>query len=170
MHWVSDAGPASRRARQSPRDAGVISGLNVLRIITCPLPRPSPTAWTSRPGRTSWSPPDVSLPTFDKGVFEAVATNGDTHSGGKDFDQRVVQRLCSPVALKVSSPDIPPLNLDKGVFEAAVTNDDTHSRGERFDQRVVPPLGGHVSPRGMLARSTTSTCCVPSRAHCRSHL
>ncbi len=44
---------------------------------------------------------DVSLLTIDKGVFEAVATNGDTHSGGEDFDQRVVQHMCSPVVLEV---------------------------------------------------------------------
>ena len=32
---------------------------------------------------------DVSLLTIDNGVFEVVATNGDTHLGGEDFDQRV---------------------------------------------------------------------------------
>merc|ERR1712176_1101113 len=33
---------------------------------------------------------DVSLLTLDEGVFEVVATNGDTHLGGEDFDQRVI--------------------------------------------------------------------------------
>merc|ERR1719479_537516 len=34
---------------------------------------------------------DVSLLTLDEGVFEVVATNGDTHLGGEDFDQRVIE-------------------------------------------------------------------------------
>jgi molecular chaperone DnaK (HSP70) len=41
---------------------------------------------------------DVPLPTIGKGVFEAVETNGDTHSGGEDFDQRVVQPLVGRVS------------------------------------------------------------------------
>merc|ERR1712113_385511 len=36
---------------------------------------------------------DVSLLTIDNGVFEVVATNGDTHLGGEDFDQRVMQHF-----------------------------------------------------------------------------
>ncbi|CAN0495111.1 unnamed protein product, partial [Scytosiphon promiscuus] len=34
---------------------------------------------------------DVSMLTIDGGVFEVLATNGDTHLGGEDFDQRVMQ-------------------------------------------------------------------------------
>jgi len=34
---------------------------------------------------------DVTLLTIDNGVFEVLATNGDTHLGGEDFDQRVMQ-------------------------------------------------------------------------------
>jgi molecular chaperone DnaK (HSP70) len=41
---------------------------------------------------------DVPLLTIGKGVFEAVAINGDTHSGGEDFDQRVVQPLVGRVS------------------------------------------------------------------------
>ena len=36
---------------------------------------------------------DVSLLTIDNGVFEVVATSGDTHLGGEDFDQRVMDYL-----------------------------------------------------------------------------
>ena len=39
-----------------------------------------------------WGTFDVSLLTIDNGVFEVVATNGDTHLGGEDFDQRVAQQ------------------------------------------------------------------------------
>merc|ERR1712168_56867 len=34
---------------------------------------------------------DVSLLTIDGGVFEVISTNGDTHLGGEDFDQRVME-------------------------------------------------------------------------------
>jgi hexokinase len=36
---------------------------------------------------------DVSLLTIDNGVFEVAATNGDTHLGGEDFDQRVMPSI-----------------------------------------------------------------------------
>ena len=36
---------------------------------------------------------DVTLLTIDNGVFEVVATNGDTHLGGEDFDQRVMEHF-----------------------------------------------------------------------------
>ena len=36
---------------------------------------------------------DVSLLTIDNGVFEVIATNGDTHLGGEDFDQRVMEHF-----------------------------------------------------------------------------
>ena len=36
---------------------------------------------------------DVSLLTIDNGVFEVLATAGDTHLGGEDFDQRVITHL-----------------------------------------------------------------------------
>ncbi|KAJ6387584.1 hypothetical protein OIU78_017325 [Salix suchowensis] len=34
---------------------------------------------------------DVSILTIDNGVFEVLATNGDTHMGGEDFDQRIME-------------------------------------------------------------------------------
>jgi molecular chaperone DnaK (HSP70) len=89
--------------RQSMRGAGVISGLDMLRIILEPTAAAIAYGLDKQTGQDILVSLDVSLLTIDKGVFEAVATNGDTHSGGEDFDQRVVQRLCSPVALKVSA-------------------------------------------------------------------
>merc|ERR1711957_944331 len=85
--------------RQSTKDAGTISGLNVLRIIN------EPTAAAIAYGLDKKTEQnilvydlgggtfDVSLLTIDNGVFEVVATNGDTHLGGEDFDQRVMQHL-----------------------------------------------------------------------------
>ena len=46
-----------------------------------PFPEPNPTRRTF----------DVSLLTVNNGVFEVLATNGDTHLGGEDFDKRLVR-------------------------------------------------------------------------------
>merc|ERR1711896_118894 len=85
--------------RQSTKDAGTISGMNVLRIIN------EPTAAAIAYGLDKKAEQnilvydlgggtfDVSLLTIDNGVFEVVATNGDTHLGGEDFDQRVMEHF-----------------------------------------------------------------------------
>jgi len=43
---------------------------------------------------------DVSILTIDNGVFEVVATSGDTHLGGEDFDQRVLDYLMKNIKKK----------------------------------------------------------------------
>jgi len=87
--------------RQATKDAGIIAGLNVMRIIN------EPTAAAIAYGMDKDKEGeknilvfdlgggtfDVSLLTIDSGVFEVVATNGDTHLGGEDFDQRVMDHF-----------------------------------------------------------------------------
>jgi heat shock protein 5 len=85
--------------RQATKDAGTIAGMNVMRIIN------EPTAAAIAYGLDKKSEKnimvydlgggtfDVSLLTIDNGVFEVVATAGDTHLGGEDFDQRVMQHF-----------------------------------------------------------------------------
>merc|ERR1712137_1315047 len=85
--------------RQSTKDAGSISGMNVLRIIN------EPTAAAIAYGLDKKTEKnilvydlgggtfDVSLLTIDNGVFEVVATNGDAHLGGEDFDHRVMNHF-----------------------------------------------------------------------------
>merc|ERR1719199_2226074 len=82
--------------RQATKDAGSIAGVQVLRIIN------EPTAAAIAYGLDKQQEKnilvydlgggtfDVSLLTIDNGVFEVVATNGDTHLGGSDFDQNLV--------------------------------------------------------------------------------
>jgi L1 cell adhesion molecule like protein len=83
--------------RQATKDAGVISGLNVLRIIN------EPTAAAIAYGLDKKGAEknvlifdlgggtfDVSLLTIEEGIFEVKATAGDTHLGGEDFDNRMV--------------------------------------------------------------------------------
>ena len=85
--------------RQATKDAGHIAGLNVLRIIN------EPTAAAIAYGldkKTSQEKNvlifdlgggtfDVSLLAIEDGVFEVKATNGDTHLGGEDFDNLLVE-------------------------------------------------------------------------------
>lgn len=85
--------------RAATKDAGTISGLNIMRIIN------EPTAAAIAYGLDKKGEKnilvfdlgggtfDVSLLTIDNGVFEVVATNGDTHLGGEDFDQRVMEHF-----------------------------------------------------------------------------
>jgi heat shock protein 5 len=43
---------------------------------------------------------DVSILTLDQGVFEVIATNGDTHLGGEDFDHRIMDYLIKLIKKK----------------------------------------------------------------------
>ncbi|KAI6005503.1 heat shock protein HSS1 [Pisolithus albus] len=87
--------------RQATKDAGTISGLNVLRIIN------EPTAAAIAYGLDKkvtgernvlifdlgGGTFDVSLLTIEEGIFEVKATAGDTHLGGEDFDNRLVNHF-----------------------------------------------------------------------------
>jgi len=83
--------------RQATKDAGTISGLNVMRIINEPTAAAIAYGLDKKDGEKNilvfdlgGGTFDVSLLTIDNGVFEVIATNGDTHLGGEDFDQRVM--------------------------------------------------------------------------------
>jgi len=93
--------------RQATKDAGKIAGLNVLRIIN------EPTAAAIAYGLDRKTKGanimvydlgggtfDVSILTLDDGVFEVLATNGDTHLGGEDFDNRVMQHFLKLIKQK----------------------------------------------------------------------
>ncbi|OXG12237.1 hsp71-like protein [Cryptococcus neoformans Tu401-1] len=87
--------------RQATKDAGAIAGLDVLRIIN------EPTAAAIAYGLDKKSEGeknvlifdlgggtfDVSLLTIEEGIFEVKATAGDTHLGGEDFDNRLVNHF-----------------------------------------------------------------------------
>jgi heat shock 70kDa protein 1/2/6/8 len=87
--------------RQATKDAGAIAGLNVLRIIN------EPTAAAIAYGLDKKGKEknvlifdlgggtfDVSLLSIEEGIFEVKATAGDTHLGGEDFDNRLVEHFC----------------------------------------------------------------------------
>merc|ERR550514_1688763 len=81
--------------RQATKDAGAISGLEVLRIINEPTAAAIAYGMDKKSGEKNivvfdlgGGTFDVSLLTIDNGVFEVVSTAGDTHLGGEDFDNR----------------------------------------------------------------------------------
>ena len=86
--------------RQATKDAGVIAGLDVLRIINEPTAAAIAYGLDKKSGTTGESNVlifdlgggtfDVSLLTIEEGIFEVKATAGDTHLGGEDFDNRLV--------------------------------------------------------------------------------
>jgi len=86
--------------RQATKDAGTIAGLNVMRIINEPTAAAIAYGLDKKEGEKNilvfdlgGGTFDVSLLTIDNGVFEVVATNGDTHLGGEDFDQKVMEHF-----------------------------------------------------------------------------
>lgn len=83
--------------RQATKDAGTIAGLNVLRIVNEPTAAAIAYGLDKKGGERQiivydlgGGTFDVSLLSIDKGVFGVLATAGDTHLGGEDFDQRVI--------------------------------------------------------------------------------
>merc|ERR1712147_280030 len=86
--------------RQATKDAGTISGMTVQRIINEPTAAAIAYGLDKKGGEKNilvfdlgGGTFDVTVLTIDNGVFEVVATNGDTHLGGEDFDQRVMQHF-----------------------------------------------------------------------------
>merc|ERR1719159_1329722 len=83
--------------RQATKDAGTIAGLNVARIINEPTAAAIAYGLDKKGGEKNilvfdlgGGTFDVSILTIDNGVFEVLSTNGDTHLGGEDFDQRLI--------------------------------------------------------------------------------
>lgn len=83
--------------RQATKDAGLIAGLNVLRIVNEPTAAAMAYGLDKKDEETTimvfdlgGGTFDVSILSIEEGVFEVISTSGDTHLGGEDFDQRVL--------------------------------------------------------------------------------
>ncbi|KTG40668.1 hypothetical protein cypCar_00030446 [Cyprinus carpio] len=87
--------------RQATKDAGTIAGLNVLRIINEPTAAAIAYGLDKKVGAErnvlifdlGGGTFDVSILTIEDGIFEVKATAGDTHLGGEDFDNRMVNHF-----------------------------------------------------------------------------
>merc|ERR1711890_84428 len=89
--------------RQATKDAGVISGMNVLRIVNEPTAAAIAYGLDKKKGEgkevnvlifdLGGGTFDVSILTIEDGIFEVKSTAGDTHLGGEDFDNRLVDHF-----------------------------------------------------------------------------
>merc|ERR1712232_395445 len=88
--------------RQATKDSGVIAGLNVLRIINEPTAAAIAYGLDKKKGQKESNVLifdlgggtfDVSILSIDEGIFEVKSTAGDTHLGGEDFDNRLVDHF-----------------------------------------------------------------------------
>jgi len=86
--------------RQATKDAGKIAGLNVLRIINEPTAAALAYGLDKKKDETiavydlGGGTFDISILELGEGTFQVKSTNGDTHLGGDDFDQRIMDWLC----------------------------------------------------------------------------
>ncbi|KAF8070336.1 heat shock protein 70 [Lyophyllum atratum] len=114
--------------RQATKDAGTIAGLTILRVLN------EPTAAALAYGLDQKGPEtkiivydlgggtfDVSLLSIEDGVFEVLATAGDTHLGGEDFDNRVIEHLVKGYKAKTGT-DVTKNQRAMGKLKKAVEN------------------------------------------------
>lgn len=86
--------------RQATKDAGKIAGLDVLRIVNEPTAAALAYGLDKKADETiavydlGGGTFDISILELGEGTFQVKSTNGDTHLGGDDFDQRVMDWLC----------------------------------------------------------------------------
>jgi heat shock protein 1/8 len=106
--------------RQATKDAGAIAGLNVLRVINEPTAAALAYGLDARSLNNKADDSerkilvfdlgggtfDVSVLAIDRGVFEVMATGGDTHLGGEDFDNNVVDYLLAEIKKQFDVKDL----------------------------------------------------------------
>ncbi len=86
--------------RQATKDAGKIAGLKVLRIVNEPTAASMAYGLDKKNDETiavydlGGGTFDISILELGEGTFQVKSTNGDTHLGGDDFDQRIIEWLC----------------------------------------------------------------------------
>lgn len=106
--------------RQATRDAGKLAGLDVLRIVNEPTAaslaygigldksQTSTIAVYDLGGGTF----DITILSIQNGVFEVLSTNGDTYTGGDDFDRAIVNYWCQNLGI-----DIQTLEANKSAYQ-----------------------------------------------------
>ena len=120
--------------RQATKDAGKIAGLNVLRIINEPTAAALAYGLDKKKDETiavydfGGGTFDISVLEVGEGVVEVKSTNGDTHLGGDDLDQRIIDWM----AAEFKKTD--GIDLDQGSRGGAASEG---SRGEGEDRAVV---------------------------------
>merc|ERR1712062_524978 len=113
--------------RQATKDAGVISGLNVLRIINEPTAAAIAYGLDKKRSNSDGESNvlifdlgggtfDVSILSIEDGIFEVKSTAGDTHLGGEDFDNRMVDHFVNEFKRTLSASAQASIEIDS-LFE-----------------------------------------------------
>jgi molecular chaperone HscA len=162
--------------RQATKDAGKLAGLEVLRLLNEPTAAALAYGLDKRVLGTfavydlGGGTFDVSILRLDAGVFEVLATGGDTHLGGDDFD-RVVAKVLMERGLEPPSAEPSPAVL-RGAVAAAQRIREALSAEERVEADVELPEGHHL--RARLARAELEELILPvverTSAPCRNAL
>jgi molecular chaperone DnaK len=146
--------------RQATKDAGRLAGLEVVRLVN------EPTAASLAYGLNKMATGnvavfdfgggtfDISILSIKEGIFEVLATNGDTHLGGDDIDRAIVDWLIAEL------PDT--LKLDRHVWNSArMAAEDAKKRlTDATETDVVVELPGH-SIRKHLTRAALEDMAAP---------
>jgi Fe-S protein assembly chaperone HscA len=146
--------------RTATRDAGRLAGLEVLRIISEPTAA-SLAYGLDKKNRGTIAVYDLGGGTFDisilkveDGVFQALATSGDTHLGGDDIDRVLVERVLAEVG------NVPPETL-QAVRKAVIQAKWDLSDHEHAEIRVEPQAGLPDGYRRAITRAEFETLIHP---------
>jgi len=143
--WFDDA------QRQATRDAGRLAGLEVLRLLNEPTAAALAYGLDQRVQGTyavydlGGGTFDVSILRLDHGVFEVLATGGDTHLGGDDLDRALALRLLA-TGLSPPAADPSPAVL-RGALAAAQAIREALSVEAAVDTEVALPEGHRLRAR-----------------------
>jgi len=142
--------------RTATRDAGRLAGLEVLRIISEPTAA-SLAYGLDKKNRGTIAVYDLGGGTFDisilkveEGVFEVLATSGDTHLGGDDFDNLVIHLLLRD--LELSGHDSTP-ELVQAIRKAAIHAKQELSEQDETEIRVGPSTALPAGYRRQMTRN-----------------
>jgi molecular chaperone HscA len=137
--------------RQATKDAGRLAGLDVLRLLNEPTAAALAYGLDKRVSGTfavydlGGGTFDVSILRLEEGVFEVLATGGDTHLGGDDFD-RLVARALMERGLSPRTAEPSPAVL-RGAVAAAQRIRETLSSEDAVEADVELPEGHRLSAR-----------------------
>jgi len=143
--------------RQATKDAGRIAGLDILRLVNEPTAAALAYGLDKRNSGTiavydfGGGTFDISILKIQDGIFEVLATNGDTHLGGDDIDQLLIQIALEDIATEWGAP----INNDTAAVEtlrqavikakeqlsfALFTGIDLEYNGKRYQREVTRDL------------------------------
>jgi len=133
--------------RTATRDAGRIAGLEVLRIINEPTAASLAYGLDQRKAGTiavydfGGGTFDISILRVEDGVFQVLATNGDTHLGGDDIDQLMVALVTREMGAGMGAADASPARL-QAIRQAVIQAKWDLSERADTEIRVTEPGGG----------------------------